>query len=155
MKHGMSKTVLYKKWTYIKKRCKSTRERDAKYYLNKGVKICDEWENDFLSFRTWSLNNGYEDHLTIDRKNPNGNYEPSNCRWTTKEVQSQNTRKIYNHNTSGYRGIVFIKKRNKFKSQISVNSKRIFLGYFEKDKDAAKAYDDFVIKNKLNHTRNF
>lgn len=155
MKHGLSGTKLYRKWLHIKKRCKSTKPKSAKYYLDKNITICNEWKDNFISFYKWAIENGYKEGLTIDRIDPNKNYEPLNCRWVTRTVQSQNTRKIYSHNTTGYRGVTFIKSRNKYKSQISVENKRIFLGYHNTKIKAAKAYDDYIINNKLEHTLNF
>lgn len=71
------------------KRCN---DKNKNWYKN-GVKVCEEWLNDFISFYNWAINNGYQDNLTIDRINNNGNYEPSNCRWTTYKKQARNTSK--------------------------------------------------------------
>ena len=59
-----------------------------------GVKVCPEW-NTFEPFFKWAIENGYKDTLTIDRINPYGNYEPSNCRWATTKEQAINKRKNY------------------------------------------------------------
>ena len=64
--------------------------------------MCNEWKNDFMKFRTWALENGYKDNLTIDRIDVNGDYEPVNCRWVDKKIQARNTRR--NHYIT-YRGI--------------------------------------------------
>ena len=62
------------------------------YYGGKGVFICDEWLRDFQTFYDWAIQNGYDDNLTIERINVNGNYEPSNCRFVDMAVQNNNKR---------------------------------------------------------------
>ena len=59
-------------------------------YGGRGIKVCDEWENDFQAFYNWAMSNGYRDDLTIDRIDNDGDYEPSNCQWIT---QAENTSK--------------------------------------------------------------
>jgi len=58
--------------------------------MARGVIVCDEWKNNYSSFKKWALENGYNETLTIDRINVNGNYEPNNCRWATSKEQSRN-----------------------------------------------------------------
>ena len=72
----------------MEERCYNIKNKSFKNYGGKGIVICDEWLQDFNKFKEWALANGYEDNLTIDRINNNGNYEPSNCRWVTKSFNS-------------------------------------------------------------------
>jgi hypothetical protein len=92
--HGESDTHLHIRWLGIKSRCKGT--ADPENYNNRGVGMCEEWFNSFEAFRDWSIANGYSQNLQIDRINNDGNYEPSNCRWTTRRVNTRNTRRNVN-----------------------------------------------------------
>lgn len=74
-------------------RCSSVGWKSYKNYGGRGIQVCPEWKASFEVFRDWALANGYQDDLTLDRKDVNGNYEPSNCRWATKKQQANNTRK--------------------------------------------------------------
>lgn len=94
-KHGKCGTRLYNIWFLMRQRCNNPKASHYKRYGGRGIKVCDEWSNDFPSFEAWALANGYADNLTLDRINNNGNYEPSNCRWTdipTQMVNRHNTR---------------------------------------------------------------
>ena len=100
--HKLSKSRLYIIYNQMKSRC--CRPTDVAYpnYGRRGIKICEEWKNNFKAFYDWAMANGYKDNLTIDRINNNGNYEPSNCRWCNKKEQARNTR--HNHYIT-YRGV--------------------------------------------------
>jgi hypothetical protein len=92
IKHGMSRTRIFNEWRSMKKRCTNKSRKDYKHYGDRGIKVCDEWFEDFMSFYNWAMANGYKDNLTLDRKNVNGNYEPDNCRWITNKEQQSNRR---------------------------------------------------------------
>ena len=73
-------------------RCYYSTTNGYERYGGRGIKMCDEWVNNPQSFYNWAINNGYKKGLTIDRIDVNENYEPSNCRWVTKEIQDNNRR---------------------------------------------------------------
>ena len=149
-KHGKRYTKLYTIWTSIKKRTLNPKNKRYNDYGGRGITICEEWKNDFMSFYNWALSNGYEENkgLSIDRIDNDGGYSPENCRWTTKTIQSRNQR-MQKNNKSGYRGVCYNKGNNKYVAQICVNRKIIHLGYFQTVVEAGVAYNNYIIENNL------
>lgn len=91
-KHNKRYTKIYNVWSGIKRRCYNPHQKSYKNYGGRGIIMCDEWLKNFQTFYNWAINNGYEEGLTIDRINNNGNYEPSNCRWVRSQDQTKNLR---------------------------------------------------------------
>lgn len=90
--HGKSQTLLHHKWRGMKDRCFNPNNIEFKNYGGRGITVYPEWVHDFSAFYKWSMKNGYKESLSIDRIDVNGNYEPSNCRWVDRDVQSNNKR---------------------------------------------------------------
>jgi len=89
--HGMSKTVEYKAWKSMRKRCNNVDSPDYPRYGGRGIKVCDSW-NVFKNFIDDVGVRPSKNH-SLDRNNNNGDYEPSNCSWVTKKEQANNTRR--------------------------------------------------------------
>ena len=87
--HGMRGTRIYNIWVCMKTRCNNISDDR---YGGRGISVCEEWKDDFQSFYDWSILNGYEDNLTIERKDVNGNYCPENCCWIPLAEQGLNKR---------------------------------------------------------------
>lgn len=90
-KHGDEGKPLYRIWRGIKNRTNpSYKYKIYDRYSGRGISMCEEWNESYIKFRDWALCNGYDEGLTIDRINNDGNYEPSNCRWVNCKIQSNN-----------------------------------------------------------------
>jgi hypothetical protein len=89
-RHNLSNHKLYYIWLNMRARCYNENDTHYNRYGGRGIIICDEWKEDFKVFYDWSINNGFKDGLTIDRKNNDGDYTPINCRWVDKIIQANN-----------------------------------------------------------------
>lgn len=89
--HRKTNTRLFRIWQNMHKRCTYKKHREFHRYGGRGISVCKEWDT-FDGFYKWATSHGYCDNLTLDRVNPNGNYEPNNCQWLTR---SENTKKAW------------------------------------------------------------
>lgn len=142
--HGLNKTPEHRAWVYMKLRCYNERNHNYHRYGGRGISVCDRWRESFVNFLA-DLGTRPSKNHTLDRIDSDGNYEPGNCRWVTRQVQNIN-RRICRVNTSGYRGVNFHKRARKWEASISVNNKRIYLGVHSNKDDAARAYDEAAKK---------
>ena len=107
--HGLSHTRISNIHNNMIQRCYNPNNHKYKNYGGRGISICDEWlgKNGLINFNNWARANGYQDDLSIDRIDVNGNYEPSNCRWTNNIVQGNNRT---NNTIYDFRGIKHTQK---------------------------------------------
>lgn len=114
--HNLSHKPLYKCWRSMKERCYLKSYINADRYLSRGIIVCDEWNNSFLAFKEWALNNGYNPSLRLDRIDNNGNYQPNNCRFVTNQENCNNreiTFKVnYNGNEYAFMDLMRLKNIN-------------------------------------------
>lgn len=93
MRHGHAVdgevSTEYSIWRGIKNRCMNKNRHDWHRYGGRGIAVCERWAECFQNFLDDMGLRPSKDH-TIDRINNNGNYEPSNCRWATKDQQYGN-----------------------------------------------------------------
>ena len=91
LRHGCTGTPEYNIWQSMLRRCLSPRAHDWKYYGGRGITVCHQWQQSFETFLA-DIGNRPAPHLTLDRIDNDGDYEPSNVRWTTRQVQAANRR---------------------------------------------------------------
>jgi len=89
--HKQSYSIEYKRWISMKSRCSDPKHFSYKYYGGRGVKICHRWIDDFRNFFS-DMGPIPTPRHTLDRIDCSGHYEPSNCRWVTREVNDRNRR---------------------------------------------------------------
>lgn len=84
--HGMTETPLYTAWVNMKGRCNNPNNPDYRIYGGRGIRVCDKWEGSFEAFYR-DMGETWQQGLTLDRIDSNGNYEPGNCHWVPMSEQ--------------------------------------------------------------------
>jgi len=126
--HGMSNTKTYRAWKEMHYRCKNPSATYFKYYGGRGIDVCSRWDKFENFLEDMGQNPG---HLTLDRIDTNGNYQPGNCRWVTMAKQAQN---------KNVKGCFWCKRWKKWVARITRNKQRIHLGRFDNENDARLAF---------------
>ncbi len=126
----------------MRSRCNNKNSTPYKYYGARGIKVCSRWD-DFQSFYddmigTWISG------LSIDRIDSEGNYEPGNCKWSTRSEQQKNKR---GYGLSKYKHVSYRKLTNKWRARLSVKGKKVHLGYFDTEEEAHQAVLKFKKEN--------
>ncbi len=94
--HNLYGNRIYRIWANMIQRCKNPHEKCYKNYGGRGISVCQEWVENFLSFHSYviSLVDSDNEKMTLDRIDNDGNYEPGNVRWATRKQQGRNTRTV-------------------------------------------------------------
>lgn len=149
LRHGHNRkgkrTTLYHVWDQMLARCQNPNSTAFFKYGAKGVTVHPSWQ-DSAKFISWALQSGYQEGLTIDRKDAYGNYEPGNCRWVTSTIQGIN-KKLSVNNSSGFSGVS--QKRGKWIARITVDGTRKHLGSFSTIEEANAARLCYMKENNL------
>lgn len=124
--HGMWHSPTYKAWAGMIERCSNPRRQGYENYGGRGIAVCARWRNSFLAF-VRDMGERPE-ALSLDRfPNNDGNYEPGNCRWATREEQNRNKR-APKANRSGVKGVRWTSDRGVFRVHIHANGKLNHIG---------------------------
>ena len=144
LKHGYANPgnihPLYQTWVNMKRRCYDKESKLYPGWGGRGITVCQEWL-DPKTFIDWALENGWKKGLIIDRIDNDGDYEPGNIRFINHDLSLRNSRLLRLTNTSGYRGVSYFKKVNKWRARIIINSEEKHLGLFNSPRLAAIRYD--------------
>jgi len=141
--HGSRHTRLYSIWTNMKSRCHNSKSTGYENYGGRGIKVCKEWKNDFVTFERWAKSNGYSDDLTIERVDFNLDYSPENCEWIPIFEQSRNRRSLLLISKDGV--------TNSLKGwcrELGVNYKTVYTHMQRKKATPEEALDTMLEKHK-------
>jgi hypothetical protein len=138
--HGRYETPEYHAWESMKQRCYNKRHASYSDYGGRGITMCDRWLESFENFFS-DMGKKPSAHHSIDRRDNDGNYDPSNCRWATDSEQRRNKRPVQKPACpSGFFGVY--QKGNRYHTSIRIDGKLKHLGAFETAEEAAEEYDD-------------
>lgn len=141
-KHGMFGTKIYKVWESMKQRCYNPKCKAYSNYGARGITVCEEWHK-FICFYEWSKASGYDEKLTIDRIDNNGNYHPSNCKWSTPKEQNNNSR---SNNIVEYNGVR--KNLTQWSELLGIHRDTLYSRIFERGWDIEKSLTMPLRRNK-------
>lgn len=160
--HGKHGSKLHGVWSDMKSRCTSITHTDYHRYGAKGIKVCEEWAQDFVVFHDWAISSGYKQGLSLDRINPIEGYNPDNCRWIT--IQDQQRNRIAPRCNTGYNGLNFRIIKSEIFVSVSwsipldygeVKGSRTFREYYKVDTNNPQIAWDIAVAVRINVLRVF
>jgi len=132
--HGMRWAREYAVWQSMIQRCVNPNNKDFGVYGERGLTVCPQWRNDFVTF---AIDMGERPKgATLERLDNKKGYCPDNCKWASRAEQSRN-QGLRKDNTTGVRGVSV--RSGKYLVRISVDGKRLRLGMFKTVEEAAEA----------------
>ena len=148
--HGLRSHRLYNTWRHMLCRCYDPKEKQYCDYGGRGIKACDEWK-DIRNFVKWvEEKSNWEEGLTLDRINTNGNYCPENCTFSDRTLQSINQR-MQSNNTSGFVGVSWRESIQRWRARVQMYGKEKYIGQYKTLEEAVEARDKYIIDNNLPH----
>ena len=148
--HGLHNHRMYSTWLNMLGRCYNKNFKRFNDYGGRGITVCEDWL-DIKNFVDWVENkSNWAEGLTLDRIDNDKGYSPDNCTFSTKTIQSINQR-MRRTNTSGYVGVSWDKRRNKWSARVKIFKKEKHIGYYSSKEEAAQARDKYIIENNLPH----
>ena len=135
-KHGSKGTSEYNIWKGIKKRCYNKKHRSYSDYGGRGITVDERWKENFSAFID-DMGKRPSDNHSIERKDVNGDYEPSNCIWATPTEQARNKR-LRPSNISGHIGVTPL-SGGRWQVSIGVNGKSKYIGCYKVLDEAIEA----------------
>lgn len=144
--HGLSNTPEFYVWQSMQARCYRRSDRGYKNYGGRGIRVCDRWLG-IDGFRNFleDVGNRPSPEYSIDRINNDRDYEPDNCRWTTRWVQAVNRRGRQN-GRSKYKGVTLHKPTGKWRARVGYKNNSRSLGLYYTQEDAARAYNQAALE---------
>ena len=147
---GLHNNKFYKTWNDMIRRCTNHKATGYKNYGGRGITVCEEWL-DVANFVAWAeKTHPNTEGMSLDRIDNDKGYSPENCRWADRVTQGVNRRKMRT-NTSGFVGVYWDKKTNKWRSSIVVDKKYKHIKMCETKEEAVQARDNYIIENGLPH----
>jgi hypothetical protein len=152
--HNLSKHPLYSVYSSMIGRCHNSNDTNYKNYGGRGIKVCDKW-HDIKNFFN-DIEPIYKKGLELNRIDNDGDYAPNNVNFITHQENSAGDRIIQTNNSSGYRGVCTNTQgiKIRWRAVITINQKQKYLGTYNTKLEAAKAYNNYIDKNNLPHTKN-